>query len=211
MTALISRSSPRSDAQTVWDSLFDVADVVSNTQDAMQYVILRSLSDQGTGGVVQNWFEIDDAGFVHRNFQIGVHGPIDGEGRAKFTPEDLFHATQVSVDHMKGHPDARFISEARFEDYWNGFRDVRPFIERLPQLREISYGECDGIMLCWVPDGRIAPPFTGGEWVRVPGFERLLVQMKDEDDDSPDRLYRQIFLEREIEWWNEDGEPIGKS
>jgi len=207
----MSLNSPRAAAQEVWVNLFDVKDVVSDNEDSMRYVILRSLDDHDNGGVVQNWLEVDEEGFVHRNFQVGICGPIEGDGRPKFTPEDLLHTSQVSVDHMRGSPDARFIGEARFEHYWNGFRNARPFIDRLLLHTEISYGECEGIMLCWAPDGCIAEPFTGGEWVRVPGFERLLVQMKNSDDDAPERIYRYIFLEREISWWNEDGEPIGKS
>lgn len=198
---------PQAVASEAWNALFDADDVVGDNRSGMQYVILRSMSDQQNGGIVQSWFEVDEEGFVHRHFEVGICGPVDPE--PKFTPEDVLHAAEVQIGHMRGHPDARFISEDHFEYYWHGFRDRRSFIERVPNRYKPAYGQYGEDFVCWIPNGYKATSLAGGDWVIVPGFERLLVQLR--DDNAPERIVRAIFLGRKIEWWNEDGEPLGES
>lgn len=193
-------------AVEAWNALFDEKESPGHNRHGMKYIVVRGISEQG-GGVVQNWFEYDDEGFVYRNFQVGICGQVDISPR--FAPEHFIHNSTVSFDHMRNHPDARFIDAPRFESDWNDFRDTRPFIRLIPTPHLVTLGQIRDNIICWVPEGRDVPPcLTGSQWAVVPGFERLLVELKDEEDDSPDRVHRSIFLELDIDWWNEDGEPI---
>ena len=194
----------RQDAETPPETLVDHGTPEIDNDTAMRYIILRSYV--GNGAVIKDWYELDEDGYIHRNFQIGTQDRM--LVGARFSPETIFHNACLEVEHLRGRPNVDFIDEAQFENYWDGFRDERPFIKRVPNHLRFCYGQCGKDIICWVPDGQ-SPDEEGEDWARVPGFERLLVRMKDED--AGERIYRSIFLEKTIDWWTVDGEPMGET
>jgi len=198
-------------AEESWDESLDNEFTSADTDSGMRYLILRAFRNADRSTVTQTWFEIDEAGFIHRNWQLDVHGLCYPKPR--FSPEEIFNMTKLPLDKIKSAKNANLIDEADFEKAWDNFKDSRSFLKRVPNRNRICFGQCDGISLCWAPDGQEPGGFGegDGEWIRVPGFERMLVQIKNDEDESGEKVYRHIFLEKPIVWWNIDGEYLGES
>lgn len=197
-------------ADDAWNESLDGNPAADASSGSMKYLLLRAFRGADRSTITQTWFEVDAAGFIHRNFQLDVHGLCYPNPR--FSPEEIFNITKLPLEKVQRAPNINFIDEADFEKYWDVFKGARSFLTRVPNLNRICFGQCQGIDVCWSPDGQEPGGFgeESGEWIRVPGFERLLVA-ENEEDESAEKVYRLIFLGRPIVWWNIDGEYIGES
>jgi hypothetical protein len=154
----------------------------------MRYIRMYKGNEDGAPGVTL--YEIDAAGWVHRQLQVHADG-------VRFSPEDILLRRPVSVGYMAEHPDAEEIGAEEFELHWAEFDHRRRFRERVPN----PWSAWQGRMRCnervrelrWIPSG--AHPGEG--WLRVPGFLRLYVYG---DVDVAWATQRELFLERDIEW-----------
>lgn len=154
----------------------------------MRYIRMYKGNEDGAPGVTL--YEIDAAGWVHRQLQVHADG-------VRFSPEDILLRRPVSVGYMAEHPDAEEIGAEEFELHWAEFDHRRRFRERVPN----PWRAWQGRMRCgeklrelrWIPSG--AHPGEG--WLRVPGFLRLYVYG---DADQAWATQRELFLERDIEW-----------
>jgi len=154
----------------------------------MRYIRMYKGNEEGAPGVTL--YEIDAAGWVHRQLQVHADG-------VRFSPEDILLRRPVSVGYMADHPDAEEIGAEEFELHWAEFDHRRRFRERVPNPWRAWQGRMrrgDQIReLRWIPSG--AHPGEG--WLRVPGFVRLYVYG---DAEQAWATQRELFLERDIEW-----------
>lgn len=154
----------------------------------MRYIRMYKGTEDGAPGVTL--YEIDAAGWVHRQLQVHADG-------VRFSPEDILLRRPVSVAYMADHPDAEEIAAEEFELHWAEFDHRRRFRKRVPNPWTAWQGRMHGgeqaRELRWIPSG--AHPGEG--WLRVPGFLRLFVYGK---ADEAWATQRELFLERAIEW-----------
>ncbi|MFO7563558.1 MAG: hypothetical protein R6X02_13005 [Enhygromyxa sp.] len=154
----------------------------------MRYIRMYKGNEDGAPGVTL--YEIDAAGWVHRQLQVHADG-------VRFSPEDILLRRPVSVGYMAEHPDAEEIAAEEFELHWAEFDHRRRFRDRVPNPWQAWRGRmsCGDELreLQWSPSG--AHPGEG--WLRVPGFVRLYVYG---DAEVAWATQRELFLERDIEW-----------
>ncbi len=154
----------------------------------MRYIRMYKGTEDGAPGVTL--YEIDAAGWVHRQLQVHADG-------VRFSPEDILLRRPVNVGYMADHPDAEEIGGEEFELHWAEFDHRRRFRERVPNPWSAWRGRMPAgervRELRWSPSG--AHPGEG--WLRVPGFVRLYVYG---DANEAWAAQRELFLEREIEW-----------
>ncbi|MEE9382378.1 MAG: hypothetical protein V3V08_03075 [Nannocystaceae bacterium] len=153
----------------------------------MRYIRMYMGGEDGEPGLTL--YEIDSAGWVHRQVQIHAEG-------SRFSPEDILMRRAVSTDYMATHPTAEEIDAEIFEDLWGEVSDCRGFRDRLPNPELPWEGwleQLDGAReVRWSPDAQ-----PGSEWSRVPGFVKLYVRG---DTHASWATQRAVFLDRPIHW-----------
>ncbi len=154
----------------------------------MRYIRMYKGSEDGAPGVTL--YEIDSAGWVHRQLQVHTEG-------VRFSPEDILLRRPVSVGYMAMHPDAEEIDADEFELHWAEFDHRRGFRERLPNPWRAWQGQLflagQVHELRWLPSGAPTEP----DWIRVPGFVRLWIRGRDTDAWT---TQRELFLGTQIVW-----------
>lgn len=154
----------------------------------MRYIRMYKGSEDGSPGVTL--YEVDAAGWVHRQLQVHAEG-------VRFSPEDILLRRPVSVSYMANHPDAEEISAEEFELHWAEFDHRRRFRSSIPNPWRPWRGRmaiADELQeLRWIPSGS----HPGQGWFRVPGFLRLYVHG---DEQVAWSTQRELFLERDVEW-----------
>jgi hypothetical protein len=148
---------------------------------------LRVTIAAGDDDVAMTLYEVDELGWVHRQFQMR------GD-ELRFAPEDILMCRPVNLRAMMSHPYTETIDAEEFELLWGEVSRDRAFASRLPDARlpwEGVLGE-DRVRIRWHPLGAAAPG-----WTEIPGFLDLFVR----GDASAARMAcAALFLERPISW-----------
>lgn len=148
---------------------------------------LRVTIAAGDDDVAMTLYEVDDLGWVHRQFQMR------GDD-LRFAPEDILMCRPVNLRAMMSHPYTESIDAEEFELLWGEVARDRSFVARLPDARlpwEGVLGE-ERVRIRWQPLGAAGPG-----WTEIPGFLDLFVR----GDASAARMAcAALFLERPISW-----------
>lgn len=154
----------------------------------MRFIRMYLGGESGEPGLTL--YEIDDAGWVHRQVQIHAGG-------SRFAPEEILMQRPVNPDYMASHPSAEEIDEGEFERLWSEIEACRSFRDRLPDPEQSWEGWVDhpegALRILWGPPGTPCPP----SWSKVPGFDSLFCDAGLEDTRH---IQRWLFLERPIYW-----------
>lgn len=155
----------------------------------MRFIRMYLGGESGEPGLTL--YEIDEAGWVHRQVQIHAQG-------SRFAPEEILMQRPVNPGYMAAHPAAEEISREEFERLWLEVEACRSFRDRLPDPDQSWEGWIDhasgALRILWEPEGH--PP--QGQWARVPGFDTLYHAQC--DDVGVRHIQRSLFLERPIYW-----------
>jgi hypothetical protein len=141
----------------------------------------------GDADVAMTLYEIDDRGWVHRQFQMR------GD-ELRFAPEDILMCRPVNLRAMASHPFAETIDAEEFELLWGEVARDRSFATRVPDTRlpwEGIVGD-ERLRLRWQPMGGPGPG-----WTEVPGFLDLYVRG---EASVARQACAALFLERPIAW-----------
>lgn len=155
--------------------------------DPPQLHYLRVTIAMADDEVAMTLYEVDDGGWVHRQFQLR------GD-QTRFAPEDILMCRPVNLRAMMSHPYTETIEAEEFELLWGEVARERSFTTRLPDARlpwEGTLGD-DRVRLRWQPFGAVGPG-----WTEVPGFLDLFVHG---DARAARRACSVLFLERPIVW-----------
>ena len=155
--------------------------------ETMRYIRMYLGGESGEPGLTL--YEIDDEGWVHRQFQLHADG-------SRFSPEDILMRRPVNPTYMAAHPAAEEIGRDEFEQMWDEVAATRAFADRLPDPDVPWEGWLQGpealLRLLWAPkEGRDAG------FARVPGFAELFVEG---DARTAWLVQRLVFLDRPIHW-----------
>ncbi len=161
--------------------------IPATRHDPPQLYYLRVTIVSGDGEVAMTLYEVDDRGWVHRQFQMR------GD-ELRFAPEDILMCRPVNLRAMMSHGCTEAVSAQDFELLWDEVARDRSFAARIPDARLPWEGLLEGsrVHLRWQPFGSIP---TG--WTEVPGFLDLYVRG---DARAARTACSEVFLERAIQW-----------
>lgn len=152
-----------------------------------RYLRIYLGGEHGEPGI--SLYEIDAAGWVHRQVQIQPDA-------TRFAPEDVLICRPVRMSAIVRHPFAEEIDAEAFEHLWSEVAPTRTFLATIPDPARAWMGRVEAqgssYTLHWLPDAN-AP----WGYARVPGFDALFVLGSDK---TARQVAAAVFLGAAVAW-----------